>query len=154
MRRAAVGSTLGLVLLLLACHTGCQPAAPRVPEATVDRLNAIYQAYHDATAKLGRAPRNLNELKPHFPATLPADDLLTSPHDGERYVLVWNIDPRQPPVHETPPLLAFEHSGASGEFDVLTTMGTARISEAELKQHLQVTPGARRPRKESLSRVD
>jgi hypothetical protein len=145
---------VGIVLLLLAGQIGCQPAAPRVPEATVDRLNTIYLAYHEATAKLGRAPRNLNELQPHFPTTLPADDLLTSPHDGKRYVLVWNIDPRQPPVHETPPLLAFEHTGANGEFDVLTTMGTARVSEAELIQHLQVTPGARRPRKESLSRVD
>jgi hypothetical protein len=111
----------------------------------LDRLSILGEAYLQATQKLDRGPRSLEELKPQVAPPHELADLLTSPHDGKPYVIVWNIDPRQPPATEVPPLIAYEQAGKDGQYDVLTTMGIVRINRQELDKHIAATPGARAP---------
>ena len=118
---------------------------PAIDQPALDRLAILGEAYLQATQKLDRGPKGLDELKPHVAPPHQLDDLLISPHDGKPYVLVWNIDPRQPPLPETPPLIAYEQAGSNGRYDILTTMGIVRIDRKELDKYIAATPGARAP---------
>lgn len=124
---------------------GCARSAPRMDQPAIDRLSILGEAYLQATQRLNRGPRNLDELKAQIAPPHELTDLLTSPHDGQLYVIVWNIDPRKPPVTEIPPLIAYEQAGRDGKYDVLTTMGIVRINRQELDKYIAATPGARAP---------
>jgi hypothetical protein len=131
--------------ILCACFVGCAKTAPAIDQPALDRLAVLGEAYLHATQKLDRGPKSVDELKPHIAPPHQLEELLTSPHDGKPYVMVWNIDPRQPPLTEMPPLIAYEQVGRNGRYDILTTMGVVRIDRQELDKYLAATPGARAP---------
>jgi hypothetical protein len=144
MSTRAFCHAVGLALLA-SWVVGCARTEAPMDQPAIDRLSLLGEAYLQTTQKLNRGPRNIDELRQHVPSPHQLANLLTSPHDGQPYVIVWNIDPRQPPLTETPPLLAYEKDGKDGQYDVLTTMGVVRISRQELAKHLASTPGARTP---------
>ncbi|QDU30803.1 hypothetical protein ETAA8_59520 [Anatilimnocola aggregata] len=132
-----------LVAGILTLALGCERTLPPIPEATIDRLDTISWAYLKAAESLNRGPKDMAELQKFLPPDQAVDELLKSPHDGQPLILVWNIDPRQPPETEIPPVMAYEQQGVNGEFDVLTTMGIMRVNQQELNKHLAATPGVR-----------
>jgi len=130
-----------LIALSLGFVTACNRTLPAIPDSTLDRLYILSDAYLAAANALDRAPKNMRELAKYLPPDQSATDLLNSPNDGKPYVLVWHIDPRQPPETEIPPLLAYEQEGLNGTYCVLTTMGVAQLDSQEFEKHLAITPG-------------
>lgn len=129
-----------LYLAVALTLAGCERKNPEIPKPTVDRLQTIYETYNKAAEALGRGPKDLAEFKKYLPPDQNLDDLLTSPHDGKPYKLVWNVNPRSPPQSAFPPAVAYEQTGKDGMFDVVTTMGVVRCNGDELKDFLANTP--------------
>ncbi len=144
-RLSFVCRTPAVVLLCLAAAlnlAGCARKNPEIPKVSVDRMQSIYTTYTRATEALGRGPKDLEEFKKFLPADQNIDDLLTSPHDGKPYKLVWNVNPRTPPKSMPPPLMAYEQEGKDGLYDIVTTMGVLRCNAEDLKKFIANTPGA------------
>ena len=120
-------------LLGLMVATGCRPA-PAVNSDEQERLGALFAAYADARAKLGRPPQSLEELRPHLATYGASDEILISPRDGTPYVLVWGVELNDRANLDPPAVIAYEQGGAGGQRLVLTVMGVARMSEAEFRQ--------------------
>lgn len=115
---------------------------PEIPKSSADNLQTIYQTYNKAAEQLNRGPKDLAEFKKFLPPGTSADEILTSPHDGKPYKLVWNVNPRTPPKEMYAILIAYEQEGKDGEFDIVTTMGILRCKQDELKKFIAATPGA------------
>jgi hypothetical protein len=106
---------------------------PAVKQEDTGNLSTIGLAYNRATDKLGRPPKDLEELKPHLKDLGDPDAVLRSPHDGLLYVILFGRDIRN--VHEMPPpIIAYEQQGASGMRYVLTTMGIRPMTDAEFQK--------------------
>lgn len=76
--------------VILACVlAGC--ASPP-PEEQIDpaerRLRLLHGAYEAAFRRLGRPPRDAQELAEHLPR---GEDVLVSPNDGEPFVVLWGV---------------------------------------------------------------
>ena len=142
-RLSFVGRISWLALLCPAValpFLGCEWKNPEIPQPTVDRMQTIYATYNKAAEALGRGPKNLEEFKKYLPPNQNLDELLTSPHDGKPYKLVWNVNPRTPPQSAFPPVIAYEQDGKDGMFDVVTTMGVVRCNGEDLKNFIGNTP--------------
>jgi hypothetical protein len=94
--------------------TGCSPKPVIVGSAPQSQnLIFIAQAFRDAAGgPLGRAPKNMEELKPFLEDIAKvnkrnADEFLTSPNDGLPYVIVWGQTGRGP--------IAYEQKGKDGK---------------------------------------
>ena len=101
----------------------------------VKHLQAINGAYIKTTQKLGRPPKNAAELRPALQESGDADELLRSPTDGEEFVVIWGVDPRNtPPKNGKLPVLIYEKKGSGGKHHVLQlpTMITT-LTDDELK---------------------
>ena len=134
---------LAACLVHLAIFRGCEKKNPEIPKASLDRMHTIYETYVKVTDSLKRPPKDLDEFKRGLPSNVDAKDLLTSPHDGKPYVLVFNINPLVPPPTPMPPLLAYEQEGSGGMYDAVTTMGVIRCSAEELQKYKTATPGTK-----------
>jgi hypothetical protein len=145
MPSKALGSLILLAVCLvhLAVFLGCEKKNPEIPKPSLDRMQTIYATYVKVTDSLKRPPKDLDEFKRGLPSNVDAKDLLTSPHDGKPYVLVFNINPQAPPQSALPPLLAYEQEGSGGMFDVVTTMGVVRCTAEDLQKMKAATPGAK-----------
>ena len=99
------------------------------------RLQAINGAYMKTTQKLGRPPKNAEELRPALQESGDPDELLRSPTDGQEFVIVWGVDPRREmPKDGKLPILIYEKTGSSGKRHVLQipTMITT-LTDDEMK---------------------
>jgi hypothetical protein len=104
----AFAAAIGLALIVYV--GGCSKANVEVPTgsaAETENLTAIRKAYMAATTRLGRPPKDLDELKPSLASEANADKLLVSPNDGLPYVIVYGADPRKN-------VIAFEQKGVDG----------------------------------------
>jgi hypothetical protein len=112
-------------VLVVACATmfvGCRSGSTQVKEVDpiITQLNSIGQAYIKATEKLGRPPKNADEIKPALQEVGDPDKILHSVIDGEEFVIVWGVDPRRtPPKDGALPVLAYEKRGVGGKRYVL-----------------------------------
>ena len=71
---------------------GCTPKVVNHPKTpTEDRLDKIGTAYNRANARLHRAPRSFQEIKPDLEGDA-SEDLLRSPNDGEPFVIIWRVE--------------------------------------------------------------
>gem|GEM_PF-4419553 len=139
-----MSAVLGAACLAhLAIFLGCEKKNPEIPKPALDRMQTIYATFLKVTDSLGRPPKDADEFKRALPSNVDANDLLTSPHDGKPYVLIFNVNPRVPPMSAMPPLLAYEQEGSGGMFDAVTTMGVVRCTAEDLQKMKAVTPGAR-----------
>jgi hypothetical protein len=81
---------LGGLALLLASLVGCGPSVHVVPMTPAEKnLTHVLMAYSDACGRLGRGPKNVEELKPFLKELNISEDVLVSPNDGEPFVIVW-----------------------------------------------------------------
>jgi hypothetical protein len=78
-----------------------------VASKDTENLTSIRKAYMAATTRLGRPPKNLEELEPSLKTEGNVDELLVSPNDGLPYIIVFGADPRR---H----VIAYEQKGADG----------------------------------------
>jgi hypothetical protein len=123
-----------LFFLLCAALAGCARATlPVVKQQDTSNLTTISLAYNRATDKLGRPPKDLDELKPHLKELGDPDAILRSPHDGQPYVILFGRNIRKVDVMP-PPIIAYEQQGANGSRYVLTAMGVQPMSDEEFKK--------------------
>jgi hypothetical protein len=103
--------SLCLVALLFGC--GRPEVITELP-AEQQNLRSIVMAYQQAVADRSRAPRNLDDLKPYVAEYGDADTILTSPTDGQPYVIVWNIEMSRIRRGQMP-IVAYERTGSDGQ---------------------------------------
>lgn len=112
----ALGQSLGL--LVLAHATGCGGSGPNVvPLSKAEKaLTFVALAYGEAHARLGRGPKDADELKPFLKEFGNPDELLVSPNDGQPFIVVWGANPRGGPTEykQMFPILAYESKGTRG----------------------------------------
>jgi hypothetical protein len=100
---------------------GCGPTRA-VPQRTTteERLYQIGTAYVQACYRLGRPPKDVEEIKPNLPGEF-SDDLLRSSNDGEPLVIIWGTDPNAETSVMGDPytVCAYEKRGVNGQRYVL-----------------------------------
>jgi hypothetical protein len=128
-RRARNCGCVLLSLSALVLGAGCRERPIGNLEDT-RRLGAIQYAYQEAIRNLRRPPRNVDEIKPHLATLGDPETLLVSPRDGQRYMIVWNVDLESAST-DPPTMYAWEAVGAGGKRYVLTTLDIAPVDNAE-----------------------
>jgi hypothetical protein len=75
----------------------------------------VLMAYSDACSRLGRGPKNLEELKPFLKELNVSEDMLVSPNDGEPYVIAWGAGVQGGPTEYKGmfPILGYESKGTA-----------------------------------------
>jgi hypothetical protein len=132
----------GIVVLVFAlaglavggCYGGSGPASSKDTE----NLTSIRKAYMAATNRLGRPPKNLEELKSSLSVEGNADELLVSPNDGLPYVIVFGADPRKY-------VIAYEQKGVDGVRMVVDQTQLPKRIENDRFDILTFPPGYKKP---------
>lgn len=119
---------------------GCSPK-PVVIGSSKEFQNLIFiaQAYIDAAeGKLGRPPKNLDELKPFLEGMGNPSEILVSPNDSLPYAIVWDVKPGRSP-------LAYEQKGKDGQRIVVDSrLMPWRVSDEGFAR-LRFPPGHKSP---------
>jgi hypothetical protein len=123
--------------LLLAClWSGSCSSKPDVVTSETVNLSKVREAYLAAAKRLGRPPRNLDELKPSLQQIGDPQELLRS-RTGEPLEIVWNRNPRGVSKKDNyPNILAYERFAVAGMHYIVTSMGVAPLSDEELTRRL------------------
>jgi len=80
------------IILGIMCSGGCgKSGGGRERNPTEERLYIIGKAYIQSCYRLGQAPKDFEEIKPSLEGTIP-EDLLVSPNDKEKFVILWGVD--------------------------------------------------------------
>jgi hypothetical protein len=107
-----------LLALALAGQAGCGSGPNVIPLTKAEKsLTFVALAYGEAHSRLGRGPKNAEELKPFLKEFGEPDELLVSPNDGQPYVVVWGANPTRGGPTEYKqmfPILAYENKGTRG----------------------------------------
>ena len=120
---------LATAAVLLAGPLGCWSKQAHVVSLSDSEKNLshIAKAYIDAHERLGgRPPKGPDDLAPHLKEYGNPDEILVSPNDGERYVVVWGVDPgRGGPTDYRGmwQILAYEKKGSGGKRAVTDVRG-------------------------------
>jgi hypothetical protein len=125
---------------------GCSGNGDRPRNPTEERLLEIGGAYVNAATRLGRAPRNFDDLKPNLENGATAD-FLRSPNDGEPFVVLWGVDFRKLPPGKDDPftVAAYEKNGVDGKRYVLRfPPSVAHLTDEDL-QRAAFPPGHKPP---------
>jgi hypothetical protein len=118
---------------------GCSGrGAPGGSSKDTENLTSIRKAYMAATTRLGRPPKNLDELKPSLAAEGNVEELLISPNDGLPYVIIYGADPRK---H----VMAYEQKGADGVRMVVDQTLLPKRLSADQFDALSFPPGYKKP---------
>jgi hypothetical protein len=114
-------------MVLLAGLVGCSAGVKVVPlSGSEENLKSIALAYMDAQESLHHPPKDAEELKPFLKKFGDPDKILTSPNDGEPYVVVWGADlstGRPTSYKGMFPIFVYEKKGAGGQRAVGDTRG-------------------------------
>jgi len=121
-----------LLCLVVALVIGCGSPPTHVPGPEVEPLMYLLNAYMDATNELKHPPENLAELKKFLPD---GDKWLTSPRDGQPYVIHWGVSVHDPDLDPAnPPLIAYEQQGQGGVRQAINVMGLTELTEEEFSK--------------------
>jgi hypothetical protein len=129
------GLYLLLSLMVFTIGLGC--SQPTVVEKTIDptqqQLILIGAAYQQYTHTKEAPPSKQEDLKQQIAELGGNDSTWISTRDGQSFVVVWNLDLRQPPTWaKSTPVLAYEKVGKNGKRLVRTVMGSVEeLSEQE-----------------------
>jgi hypothetical protein len=114
-------------MVLLAGLAGCGSGPDVIPLTSSEKnLTYIAMAYSNAHERLRHGPKDAEELKPFLKEYGDPEQLLTSPNDGQPYVVVWGVDPNRggpTPYRQMFPILAYERKGAGGKRAVTDIRG-------------------------------
>ncbi len=123
-------------ILGLLVAAGCSRARPVEPNQTEARLLKIGNAYRNATARLRHAPKDFQELQPNLGKGA-TEDLLRSPNDGEKFVVIWGVNfDRLPRTQGGSPYVVavYEQKGVGGKRYVLRfPLSTCRMTDEQWK---------------------
>ena len=138
--RTRLNRGLSFVFLALApvASSGCSRGSDGAPSKDTENLTSVRKAYVAATNRLGRPPKNLEELRPSLMAEGNADELLVSPNDGLPYIIVFGADPRK---H----VIAYEQKGVDGVRMVVDQTLLPKRIEYERFDILTFPPGYKKP---------
>jgi hypothetical protein len=127
-------------LLVGSACLGCGSSTPVVGNVAESRqhLQAICDAYLEATKKLGRPPSRLDDIVPYLKKHGDPAVFLKSPEDGEDYQIFWNLDLKsmRPDAEMRFPVVAFEKHGKSGKRYVLTGHYIRQMTDEEFHKAL------------------
>jgi hypothetical protein len=140
----ARGWLLLLSLLLLTTSWGCsQPAVVEKPiDPTQQQLILIGSAYQQYTFTKGAAPTKPEDLKQQILELGGNDTVWISPRDGQPFVIMWNLDLRQPQTWaKSTPVLAYEKLGKNGKRLVRTVVGSVEELSAQEFADASFPPG-------------
>jgi hypothetical protein len=129
---------------LLAAFAGCGEDVHVVPlTAAEQELTYIALGYMDAHDRLGRGPKDAEELKPFLKPFGDPDDLLVSPNDGQPYVVAWKANPTGGPTEYMGmfPIIAYEQKGAGGKRAITDVRGRPLTIPEEDMQKLTFVRG-------------
>ena len=123
---------------------GCGGDTSAEPDATEKRLRSIRLAYGMAMSALGRPPRDATEIRAQLvKMEVPnADEELTSANDGQPFVIVGGVHPKDLPESiKEARLIAYERVGRGGRKLGMDFRGIFhRLTDAELAG-LKFPPG-------------
>ena len=112
---------------LLAGLAGCGSGVNVVPLSHAEKdLSYIAIAYREAHSRLGRPPKDAEDLKPFLKDFGDPEKLLVSPNDNQPYVVVWGADPSRggpTPYQGMWAILAYERKGTGGKRAVTDIRG-------------------------------
>ncbi len=131
-RESAVRLLCMVTIVALGLAAGCGGPV-RVQKGEAGPLNEFGTVYRQATDKLGRPPKSVEELAANAPAGKDVNSLLKSPNDNQPYVVVWGADPRSG-MQLKPLVIAYEKEGLSGVRFVYTAMGVMLMGPDEFKE--------------------
>ena len=125
--RVMKGFAVGLLGIAMA---GCSKSPGTTPIGPGgDDIQGIHSSYKTAMAKLGRAPKSMDELKPFLEASTKKNVNLTSPNDGMPYGIVWGGKPKS----NYP--IVYEQKGTNGKRWVINAMGwPQQVTDAEFAE--------------------
>lgn len=121
-----------LLCQLLMTSVGCAPRLKQTQAHDAGPLIELSNAYRQATEKLNRAPTSAEELQPYLAQGKDVTSLLTSPADGEPYVILWGTDPREG-MDLKPLVIGYEKKGLGGTRFVFTAMGVSLMAEKDFQ---------------------
>ena len=129
-------SLLGLLSGLFAL-TGCSRSDSTGPglSPAEGNLYAIGKAYLKARERLGRPPRNADELKPSLEGDV-SGDWMRSPNDHEEYFIIWDTDFNKlaPDPKDPFTVAAYETRGSGGKRAVLRfPLSVTRMSDEDFR---------------------
>lgn len=110
-----VGRAIAYLSLLLTgpAIAGCAAKPVSIdPPKGIQNLSRIATAYIDAEGRLGRPPKDVEELKPLLKDLGNPDEMLSSPNDGLPYTILWNVSVKN---SRRNPILAYEQKGKDGK---------------------------------------
>lgn len=103
-------------VFFIASLVGCSPPPPEKQGVdSYQNLMTVIGAYVKATDKNGRPPSKVADIKPFLVDFGDPDTLLTSPRDGQPYVIVWGIDINKVMERPNVPIVAYEKTGKDGK---------------------------------------
>jgi len=111
---------LAFMFLAAMCGCGSYVSPPGLDSPSAKQLEKIGDAYLRATVQLNRPPSSEKEFLPFLKEQGKVAELLVSPVDKEKYVLVWGVELRMLKATGTEvPVVAYEKKGADGRRHVL-----------------------------------
>jgi len=119
---------------------GCSSKVNNV-EPPKEWFNIIYvgTAFTEAEAKLGRVPKNAEELKPFLQRFGNPDELLISPNDGLPFVVRYGVVNKGSGY----PVIAYEQKGKDGKHQIIDTQLMPRkITDEQLAANKNLTSPA------------
>jgi hypothetical protein len=138
MTRMSRGIAVFALALAALALGGCSRGSRGAPSKDTENLTSIRKAYVAATNRLGRPPKNLEELRPSLNDEGKFDELLVSPNDGLPYVIVFGADPRK---H----VIAYEQKGVDGVRMAVDQTQLPQRYEKDRFDMLTFPPGYKRP---------
>jgi hypothetical protein len=132
-------------LAIIHSATGCRRAVVGRADKTYDRLFWIGEAYMAATDEKDRAPASLEDLLPLLKRHGDPAEIMRSDHDGEDFVVFWNVDYRQYQAEGRPcPVTACERTGRDGRRNVLHMRVISEVTNDQFHA-LTFPPGQKAP---------
>ncbi|HKM56664.1 MAG TPA: hypothetical protein VJY33_24890 [Isosphaeraceae bacterium] len=98
------------------------------------KIGAAYVRFNTENARPPTRAEDLHLILQELGGSL--DTILTSPNDGQPYVICWGVDLLQPPTWaKSTPVLAYESEGKNGTRYVLTTLrSVVKMTKPDFEQ--------------------
>jgi hypothetical protein len=139
-RRSGIAASVMLTFAIVA-FAGCGKSSKVVeapgpaPGSAQANLEAIYEAYMSFMNKQGRAPKDVDELKPSLMTYGDPEKLLVSPEDNLPFVIVFPSNGNMTAAGAVAPIMAYEKKGKDGKrYAINLSAYGLHLTDDELKK--------------------